>query len=185
MLKDTDIRNVLLDRIAKQNINHDYKIIEELAVCDGDARVDIAVANGKLYGYEIKSDADKLYRLTSQQSYYDSTFDRVIIAVGEKYEKIIKNYIPEYWGIYVVISDNTNKINLHVQRQPKANPNVRIESLLCLLLKNELYAMLKENNIKGISGKNIRVLRSIAINSMPKTILKNYTREILKKRSYM
>ena len=60
MLKDNDIRVTLIDELNRINAQHDYRIIEELAVCDGEARVDVAVANGRLCGYEIKSDADTL-----------------------------------------------------------------------------------------------------------------------------
>lgn len=54
MLKDNDIRVTLIDELNRINAQHDYRIIEELAVCDGEARVDVAVANGRLCGYEIK-----------------------------------------------------------------------------------------------------------------------------------
>ena len=37
--------------------------LEELGLCQGDARVDYAVINGAMNGYEIKSDRDKLVRL--------------------------------------------------------------------------------------------------------------------------
>lgn len=57
MLKDNDMRAVLINELNRTN-TCDYRVIEELAVCDGDARVDVAVANDRLCGYEIKSDAD-------------------------------------------------------------------------------------------------------------------------------
>ena len=60
LLKDNDIRVTLIDELNRINAQHDYRIIEELAVCDGEARVDVAVANGRLCGCEIKSDADTL-----------------------------------------------------------------------------------------------------------------------------
>ena len=100
-LKDNDIRIPLIKMLIAQNEGHDYRIIPEMAVCDGLSRVDIAVANGKLCGYEIKSDADTLERLDSQQKYYNQTFDKVYIVVGKKYENIISDYIPDWWGIYI------------------------------------------------------------------------------------
>ena len=47
MLRDFDIRQALIKDLEKTNqrhVNPSYKIIEELNVCDGDARIDIAVA---------------------------------------------------------------------------------------------------------------------------------------------
>ena len=69
MLKDYDIRQALIKQIKKENQRHtdsSFRIIEELSVCDGDARVDIAVANGRLCGYGIKSDFDTFDRLPNQ-----------------------------------------------------------------------------------------------------------------------
>ena len=49
MLKDNDMRAVLINELNRAN-TCDYRVIEELAVCDGDARVDVAVANDRLCG---------------------------------------------------------------------------------------------------------------------------------------
>lgn len=100
MLKDNDMRAVLINELNRAN-TCDYRVIEELAVCDGDARVDVAVANDRLCGYEIKSDADTLKRLALQQKCYDKTFDAISIVVGEKFKDDIEEYIPDYWGVYV------------------------------------------------------------------------------------
>ena len=60
MLRDKDIRIALIEEINNLNIGNNYRIVEELSVCDGEARVDVALINGKLCGYEIKSDRDTL-----------------------------------------------------------------------------------------------------------------------------
>lgn len=65
-----------------------------MAVCDGVSRIDIAVANGNLCGYEIKSDADTSDRLSSQSESYCKTFDKMFIVAGEKYRDAIYEYIP-------------------------------------------------------------------------------------------
>lgn len=48
MLKDNDIRVTLIDELNRINAQHDYRIIEELAVCDGEARVDVAGCKWKI-----------------------------------------------------------------------------------------------------------------------------------------
>jgi hypothetical protein len=50
-------------------------IIDELGLCRGTVRVDIAVVNGVLKGYEIKGDQDTLRRLASQAATYNRIFD--------------------------------------------------------------------------------------------------------------
>ena len=181
MLKDSDIRVTLIDELNRINAQHNYRIIEELAVCDGEARVDVAVANGKLCGYEIKSDADTLERLALQQKCYDKTFDMVSIVVGEKFKDKIEEFVPYYWGIYIV-SEFSGRSKIRKKRTPKVNRNIEAAALLELLWKEEISALLKEAGIKGISGKNRRVLRQIAIDNLSLKEIKDYTRETIKSR---
>ena len=66
-MRDIDVRTVLAAEVARRyKGDADTLIIHELGVCSGDARIDLAVVNGKLHGYEIKSDADTLKRLPAQ-----------------------------------------------------------------------------------------------------------------------
>ena len=181
MLKDCDMRVLLIEELNRINAQHNYRIIEEMAVCDGDARVDVAVANGKLCGYEIKSDADTLERLALQQRCYDKTFDRMSIVVGEKFKDKIEEYIPNYWGIYIA-SEHSKGRRIRKIRSAKINKNVEAASLLELLWKDEVASLLKLAGIKGISGKNRRILRQIAIDNVPFKEIKKFTRETIKNR---
>lgn len=181
MLKDIDIRKTLLRELEIRNKQYEHRIIEELAVCDGEARVDIAVANGKLCGYEIKSDADTLERLGTQQKCYDKTFDKITIVVGEKFEDKIDNYVPDYWGIYIV-SEKSEGNEIRKRRSAKINKKVEARALLELLWKEEIIELLKEAGIKGISGKNRRLLRDMVIENISKKEIADYTRETLKYR---
>lgn len=163
-------------------MEHDFRIIPEMAVCDGFSRVDIAVANGKLCGYEIKSDADTLERLPQQQEFYNKTFDKMFIVVGPKYESVIESYIPEWWGIYVAYYDKKNNIKIKTQKKAHINKNLCAESLLELLWRDEIVTLLKINGFNGLSSKNRRILRQIAIENLSLSQIKNYTRETLKRR---
>lgn len=181
-MKDIDIRKPLLQKLDSQNQGHSYKIIPEMAVCDGISRVDVAVANGNLYGYEIKSDADTLDRLASQQECYNKTFDKVFIVVGPKYQDIISQYIPDWWGIYVAYYTKENQIELKERKRGRKNREVSSEALLELLWRDELEILLKQHGIKSLSGKNRRILRKLAIEKIAFDDIRNYTRETLKTR---
>lgn len=181
MLKDNDIRMTLIEELNRINAQHSYRIIEELVVCDGDARVDIAVANGKLCGYEIKSDADNLERLALQQKCYDKTFDTVSIVVGKKFKDKIVDYIPSYWGIYIA-SEHPEGCKIRKKRTAKVNKNIDAEALLELLWKEEIIYLLKSAGVRGISGKNRRILRKIAIDNVSLKVIRDYTRETIKNR---
>ncbi len=183
MLKDYDIRSILINKINKQNLSHNFRIIQELSVCDGEARVDLAVANGRLIGYEIKSDADSLDRLENQIHCYNKTFDRIIIVVGEKFKNEISMHVPDHWGIYVINEKPNSLHSFSIVRPAKANPNIDKGSLLSLLWRDEIYTILKSKNISGLSKLNIRNLRSIAASNLSKSEIRNYTRDVLKFRT--
>lgn len=182
IMKDIDIREPLIEKIVKLNEGHNYRIIPELTICDGLSRADIAVANGNLYGYEIKSDADTLDRLPLQKEFYNKTFDKVFIVVGSKYKSIIEEYIPDWWGVYVAYYDREKKILLKLKKRGRKNTDISAESLLELLWKNEIENLLKLHGVKGLSGKNRRILRQIALNNLSLKEIKDYTRETLKTR---
>lgn len=180
---DIDIRGPLLKKLRIQNDGHSYRIIPEMSVCDGDARVDIAVANGSLCGYEIKSDVDTLDRLLSQSESYCKTFDKVYIVVGERYKDIIVDCIPEWWGIYVAYYNRYNEIAISERKRAKRNKGVSAESLLELLWRDEIETLLRTHGIKSTSGKNRRILRKIAVDSISLSEIRNFTRETLKART--
>lgn len=182
MMRDIDIRESLMVRLNTQNAGHDYRIIPEMGICDGLARVDIAVANGRLCGYEIKSDADTLERLPAQKSYYNKTFDKVTIVVGEKYQELISQHIPDWWGIYVARYNKQGKVVIKEARRARQNKEIEAASLLELLWKEELDQLLRNYGVKGISGKNRRVLRKVAAEKIPFSAIKDYTRETIKTR---
>src|SRR6266542_195867 len=79
----------------------DVLVIDELGLKHGKCRADIALVNGRLIGYEIKSDEDSLDRLDEQVKVYSAVFDRVTIIVGAKHAKVVSSLVPKWWGIIV------------------------------------------------------------------------------------
>src|SRR5689334_15736416 len=86
MMNDLDVRTAL-----KEKLVHEHKgppnsvMLEEMHIPLGGARIDIAVVNGSLHGYEIKSDRDTLARLVSQIGAYTAVFDHVTLVVSERH----------------------------------------------------------------------------------------------------
>lgn len=186
MLKDFEIRQALIRQIEKENQRHknsSYRIIEELSVCDGEARVDIAVANGRLCGYEIKSDADTFDRLPNQISCYNTTFDKMTIVVGKKYTDKVKDVVPEWWGIKIAYINKFGNVSITNIRSPKVNKELNAYRLTQLLWKEEMLNILKENNIKGISNKSRYRLREIASEQISLNEIKDYVRDTIKART--
>ena len=60
-MKDIDIREELRNTTPSQfKYDSTTKIVEELGLSEGAFKIDIAVINGSLIGYEIKSEEDTL-----------------------------------------------------------------------------------------------------------------------------
>lgn len=182
MLNDKLIRKAIISNIKRENRNHEYRIINELTICDGDARVDIAVANGRLCGYEIKSDVDTLERLPKQIEYYSTTFDKMTIVVGEKYnEKILCN-VPDWWGIKLAYLNKNGSISIRNIRTAKINKNLDAHKITQLLWKEELQCLLRCNEIKITTNMSRLKLRDIASTTIPLKEIKKFTLETIKYR---
>ena len=60
-------------------------IVEELGIQHGLSRIDLAVVNGELHGFELKRDRDTLARLPEQTETYGRVLDRVTLVIGERH----------------------------------------------------------------------------------------------------
>lgn len=159
--RDLDIR-VALRAVLRQMHAHeaDTAIIDELSLRQGDARVDLAVVNGSLSGYEIKSDRDRLTRLPRQLAVYDVCFDTMTIVVGSRHVSDALEVVPQTWGIWEAIPSPTalGGVKFEVNRTPKINTLIEPRSVVQLLWKNEAYSTLVRLGISPSSQLGRREL---------------------------
>jgi len=184
-MRDIDIRaKIKSTRLQKYIVDLDSKVVDEFCVSVGEARMDIAVINGSLHGYEIKSDCDTLYRLQSQISTYSKTFDYLTIVTGRKHLENVIEIIPQWCGVIVATNNKTNNgVNLKTVRKPKINHQVDNLSLAQLLWKDETIQILSTMGIKkGLSGKPKPVLWKLLADNSSKKELSAWVREKLKLR---
>ena len=67
-MRDCDIRKALRKRLEEAHKGESgTRIVEEFGLCQGRARIDVAVFNGFINGFEIKSARDTLKRLPGQR----------------------------------------------------------------------------------------------------------------------
>jgi hypothetical protein len=86
LMNDAQIRIATKQALFAQHLGEpDTVIFEELGVQHGLSRIDLAVVNGELHGFEFKSDKDTLARLPEQAESYGRVFDRVTLVVGESH----------------------------------------------------------------------------------------------------
>ncbi|QEK11710.1 sce7726 family protein [Crassaminicella thermophila] len=182
---DPDIRELLLKKFLKTKAfisDPTTKLIHEMDVCFGTSRIDIAVINGKIHGYEIKSEQDTLDRLPAQIESYNKIFDTMTIVTGENHISKVIEIVPDWWGIYYVVKKSNQPI-LKRKRQFKINKKVDTFYLAQLLWKNELLELLRLNGInKGVKSKTRFALCEIVNENIEKQKIKDFVRKKLKSR---
>ncbi len=135
------------------------EIIEELGIQHGMARIDIALVNGVMHGYEIKSDCDTLERLPEQVQEFNTVFDKLTIIVGKRHLYHAVHVVPDWWGITVAKFDNANRLVLQVIREPEKNSWQVGVSIARLLWKNEALQILeRRNRAAGLRSKPREVI---------------------------
>lgn len=185
VMGDAEIRKVLLGRLMREYGNDvDTLIIEELGLCQGDARIDLAVINGIIHGYEIKSERDTLERLPLQEKFYNKTLDKVSIIAGQKHIKKISRVVPKWWGIYEAVYE-FGKLKINKVCSPQDNPNIDPNAIVQLLWKNEALEILKEIGFyKGMSNKTRTIIWNHLVSSLSIDEMKRAVRQKLKSRQH-
>ena len=184
-LDEKDIRSFLINNnkigYAKQSFGR--VIIEELDLCVGEARIDLAIIDGKSLGIEIKSDHDTLERLPKQIEVYSRVFDRVVIVSGFKLLNQILCSVPDWWGVATVTTSNQGILKYRSLRNSKINYNKDPFSNAQLLWKSEMLDLLKKKSLDAkYKNKSKDILWKALVDFFPKTEVFNHVNRCLKSR---
>ncbi|WP_074358135.1 sce7726 family protein [Mycobacteroides abscessus] len=139
-MRDVDIRAALVEQLRRE-FDGD-KIVNEMGLCLGATRVDVAVINGSLHGYEIKSDRDTLARLPAQIELYSKVLDFCTIVCGARYLDKVRKIVPPWWGI-VETCDLDGTVILKQRRKPRRNRKCDSLAVAQLLWRDEAASLLK------------------------------------------
>ncbi|MDH2452140.1 sce7726 family protein [Priestia megaterium] len=182
-LKDSDIRKVLTKRLEKQYAkDFNTKIVHEMGILHGQSRVDLAVINGTLHGFEIKSESDTLTRLNAQMLDYNKVFDRMTIVVQRNYLNKVRDIVPKWWGI-ILVTRYKGELHLREVRKGKSNPSVDPFSLSHLLWRKEALNILKEKGLqRGYLSKPRDEIYKKICSSITLNEIKLIVNQCLKKR---
>jgi hypothetical protein len=143
--------------LQKHHCNPSTLVVDELGLQHGKCRADIAVINGHLIGYEIKSDVDSLRRLDDQIDSYNAVFDRISAIVTARHLSETISILPEWWGIISASEGPRGAVHFVNIRKPKQNTLINYYAITQLLWKNEAQEILAK---LGIHGKQLQEKRS-------------------------
>lgn len=181
-MRDYDIRQ-LLKRTSLSEYDNDpeSKIVEELSLWATGSRIDIAVINGHLHGFEIKSAIDTLQRLPHQIEAYAKVFDYITVVIEPKHYGKVYDLLPRWVGISVC-SQAIKEGSIDVIRLPDLNTAQDGFYIAKLLWRDELIDILKENNIPFKKSQRNWLLCEILSERIETPTLSTIVRQKLKLR---
>jgi len=153
-------------------------LVEEMEICSGYVRVDLAVIGDHFIGIELKGPKDNVTRLPRQVKAYSQCFDRVVLVVHESLAQKARPIIPDWWGLVVSLQKG-NQLSYKFERRPKPNPDLDLDVLLSLLWREEMDSLLAD--LLGIMPKPRATKKTIRAELLSQVAPPVMHRAILKK----
>jgi hypothetical protein len=181
-MRDGDVRAALHTRLQAEHPDRTTtRLLNELDLC-GAVRVDVAMINGTLSGYELKSDRDTLRRLDNQVRVYSQVLDHATLVVGEKHYSHAITAIPDWWG--VIVATQAEQATVLVESRPSSiNGLVDPFMLVQLLWRDETLDELATRGLdRGLRSKPRMALWEALASGVPLEELRHVVRERLKHR---
>ncbi|URK87759.1 sce7726 family protein [Rhizobium sp. RCAM05350] len=177
---DAHIRAPLLAWLRSLHPDHlTAKMLEEFKMPRPSARIDVALINGELTGFEIKSDRDTLDRLSSQVPAFSRFFDRVSLVTTGRHLTQAKATIPHWWGIVIYGDDGGFKI----ARASKRNRSIDARAFLFALSKRELLLVARAADIVLPATAKKEVMVELLCSSVGRSAICRMAREAIKLRT--
>lgn len=172
-LKEAAIRDALVTQWLHQSSG---RVVEEVKIEGGTARIDVAAFGDELEGFEIKSDYDNFDRLSNQIHAYNRVFRKITLVCGERHLAYAEAILPSWWGILqaVLIDD---KIEFRPIRAPRSHDRQRPFSMASLLGKQQAIDLLKAHHCIVPPRLDRRQMWSIMAERVP---LRTIERALLK-----
>lgn len=111
---------------------------DEMGLCLGATRVDVAAINGQLTGCEIKGDRDRLDRLPRQVQLYGRVLDVAVLVTEARFAPKAAHFLPAWWGIWEA-GEHGGTAAITEVRAPQSNPGTDSLSVAQLLWRDEAY----------------------------------------------
>ena len=151
---DGDIRSALhAKRLGRLKAQPDTLVIDELGLAHARSRIDVAVINSCIHGYEIKSAKDNLDRFATQIDIYRQTLQKLTLVAAPKHVASIMTHAPEWCGVIVAEQGPRGGISFHVLRNTIANPDIDPVMMAHLLWRDEVIELLSR---AGYAPKDLR-----------------------------
>ena len=144
---DSEIREALhRKKLKRLHACGNTFVVDELGLAHAKVRVDVAVINGCVHGFEIKSALDTLDRLPNQLILYEECLGRLTVVCDEKHVRAVRKIVPSWCGILKAMKGRRGAIDFRTIRRSQRNPHVQAERLAHLLWRAEAVELLMRFN---------------------------------------
>jgi hypothetical protein len=151
------IRTVLRSRYLRHYRGRgDVLVIDELGLAHAQSRIDLAVFNGHLHGYEIKSANDTLDRLPRQLAFYCDTLQKLTFVVAARHLEAASVIAPYWCGLIEVVEGPRGGVTFATRQRATVNPNLDPFMLAHLLWRPEAQQLLR---LRGASSSDLNAPR--------------------------
>jgi hypothetical protein len=120
-------------------------VVDELGLAHAKVRIDVAVINCCVHGYEIKSSEDTLSRLPVQLDLYTQCLEKLTLVCAPRHLAKAQTMLPDWCGIIEAQKGNRGGITFETIRRGTKNPNVDPIQLAHLLWRQEAVALLAKH----------------------------------------
>jgi hypothetical protein len=171
-MREPELRSAVRARVLREQAGGEgCRLIEELGLGHGRVFVDVAVLNGELHGYELKSERDTLERLPRQAEFYGAVLDRATLVASERHLLHAERMLPPWWGLCLAHQEE-GSIRLEPVRLAQRNPEQRMLAMTELLWREEALALLEQaGHARGLRGKSRRHLYQRLTEVLPPELL--------------
>ena len=186
VILDPDIREALVEKRLEPHARRSGAlVIHELGLAHAKRRVDVAVINGEIHGFEIKSAQDRLDRLPGQIEVYTRSLHRLTLVVATRHVKRVLEIIPPWCGVLKVLVGTRGGISFKSVRLAKKNPSVDPYILAHLLWRNEVQDILSKYDIQPAILRAPRAeLYKLLVEKKPEANLAGMIKDAMEKREF-
>ncbi|WP_192847121.1 sce7726 family protein [Aureimonas sp. AU4] len=170
------IKAAVIDRLVDAcHVDADSVLISEMTVADWSRRADVVLANGHLWGFEVKSEADNLTRLPGQIDTFRRHFEKLVVVSAKRFEAAVGSMIPPGVGLWI---EDNGEIKQKVA--PRCFKLTK-QAYLSLMTATEIASLLSCNGLKVKKGTT-RLQLVESAEKLPLTDLAGSARAAIKRR---
>jgi hypothetical protein len=180
-MREAEVMAALTATLARRH-GPETLIVPELGLCQAEARIDLAMVNGHLTGWEVKTAADTLVRLPRQESVYSRVFDRMWLAADARHVESALDLIPAWWGVCEIVSTDAG-VRFRKVRDGRINRSVDLHAIVRLLWRDEVLEELDAIGLAQGHGRSPKtVLWDELAGAAPKYVSPTHLRRRVRER---